>query len=29
MIGIGIALLTLVIGWIAFANQADNFAYQA
>ena len=29
MIGIGIALLTLVVGWIAFANQADNFAYQA
>ena len=29
IIGIGIALTTLVIGWVYFSYQADKFAYQA
>jgi len=28
-IGIGISLITLVIGWIYFSRQSDKFAYQA
>ena len=29
LIGAGLSLLTLVIGWIYFSNQADKFAYTA
>jgi ABC-2 type transport system permease protein len=29
IIGISVALLTLVIGWIYFSRQADKFAYQS
>jgi ABC-type polysaccharide/polyol phosphate export permease len=29
LIGVGIAVATLVIGWIYFCHQADKFAYQA
>jgi ABC-type polysaccharide/polyol phosphate export permease len=29
LIGTGIALVTLVIGWIYFSHQADKFAYIA
>ena len=29
LIGVGVALVTLVIGWIYFCYQADKFAYQA
>jgi ABC-type polysaccharide/polyol phosphate export permease len=29
LIGFGISMLTLVIGWIYFSNQADKFAYSA
>jgi ABC-2 type transport system permease protein len=29
IVGIGIALATLVIGWVYFSYQADKFAYRA
>jgi ABC-2 type transport system permease protein/lipopolysaccharide transport system permease protein len=29
LIGVGVALATLGIGWIYFCHQADKFAYQA
>ncbi len=28
-IGVGVSLVTLVIGWIYFSRQSDKFAYQA
>jgi ABC-type polysaccharide/polyol phosphate export permease len=29
LIGAGLSLITLMVGWIYFSNQADKFAYRA